>query len=304
MEDLVLQAVSALKKLDSKDFRVLNAIERGMARYEIVPVQQIAKLAGLNLNETNIRLSKLHKLGLIWRSIGPYVGYVLKVMGYDCLALNALSKANIVEAIGRKLGVGKEADVYDALSPSGERIALKFHRLGRTSFRQTRRYRVYIGERRHISWLYQSRLAAEKEYEALNLLYPKVHVPTPIGHNRHVVVTSYIHGVPLYEIKELDDPEALLKSIIEDIRTAYNIGVIHGDLSEYNVIVNIETFEYVIIDWPQWVSTAHPSAELLLKRDIRNVLNFFRRRFNIRLDFDSVYSYVKSSKIKIEEQDK
>ena len=295
MEDLVLQAVAALKKLDPKDIRVLNAIERGMARYEIVPIHQIARLAGLNVEETSIRLSKLHKLNLIWRSIGPYVGYVLKVTGYDCLALNALSKANIVEAIGRKLGVGKEADVYDALSPSGEKIALKFHRLGRTSFRQTRRYRIYVGERRHISWLYQSRLAAEKEYEALNLLYPKVHVPTPIGHNRHVVVTSYIHGVPLYEVKELDDPKELLDSIIDDIKTSYKIGVVHGDLSEYNIIIDPESSTYVIIDWPQWVPSVHPSAELLLKRDVRNILNFFRRRFNIRVDLESTLNYVKSS---------
>jgi len=246
-----------------------------------------------------IILRKLHKLGLVMRNIGAYVGYVLKVTGYDCLALNALSKAGILEAIGRKLGVGKEADVYDALSPSGSRLAIKFHRLGRTSFRQTRRFRIYVGDRRHISWLYQSRLAAEREFEALKILSPVgVKVPKPIGHNRHVVVTSFFEGAPLNEVKWLPDPEGLLYSLLEDLRKAYQeAGVVHADFSEYNIIVEISegTQSYVIIDWPQWVSSAHPSADDLLRRDIRNLLNFFRRRFKLEIDFEEAYKYVKGT---------
>ncbi len=298
MEDLILKVLKALKRLEQEDIRILNAIERGMAFHEIVPVERIIKLSGLNTEEVLKRLSKLHKLELIWRSTRPYIGYVLRITGYDCLALNALSKAGIIEAIGRKLGVGKEADVYDALSPAGSRLAVKFHRLGRTSFRQTRRYRVFVGDRRHISWLYQSRLAAEREYEALNLVYREgVHVPRPIGQNRHVVVTSFIEGFPLNEFKELPDPEALLFSIIDDVKIAYSkAGVIHCDLSEYNVIVNVinSNQSYVIIDWPQWISNIHPNADLLLKRDLRNILSFFKRRFNIRLDLKEIYNYVKS----------
>ena len=297
MRDPILRVISAFKRLNSRDLRILNAIERGMAFHEIVPVERIASLSGMNLGVVLVHLSKLHKLGLIWRNIGPYVGYVLTTAGYDCLALNALVKAGIIEALGHKLGVGKESDVYDALSPAGSRLAVKFHRLGRISFRQTRRYRAFIGERRHISWLYQSRLAAEREYEALNLVFAKgVHVPRPIGHNRHVVVTSLIEGIQLVRLKELPDPEGLLLSILEDIKIAYReAGVIHGDLSEYNIIVHIgDEQSYVIIDWPQWVSSIHPSSDMLLRRDIRNVLNFFRRRFGIKLDVDRVLDYVKS----------
>jgi hypothetical protein len=43
-------------------------------------------------------------------------------------------EANILEAFGKSLGIGKEADVYDALTPRNERVAVKFHRLGRISF--------------------------------------------------------------------------------------------------------------------------------------------------------------------------
>ena len=290
-------AVSAVRVVEPEDVRVLRAIEDLMARYEHVPVDAIIRASGLHPREVGYRLDRLHGLGLIRRWTGPYTGYVLRLAGHDLLAIYALVRSNVLEAFGKPLGVGKEADVYDALTPEGRRVAVKFHRLGRVSFRQTRRYRVFIGDRRHISWLYQSRLAAEREYEALTLVHPKgVHVPKPIGHNRHVVVTSYIEGAPLNELRELPKPKDMLYDIIEDVRICYQeAGVVHGDLSEYNIIVNItEEGEqhYVIIDWPQWVPTAHPSAQSLLRRDLRNVLNFFRKRFGITMDLDEVLRYV------------
>src|SRR4030042_1993172 len=74
-----------------------------------------------------------------------------------------------IRAFAKSLGVGKEADVYDALSPDGKRIAIKFHRLGRISFRQTRRKRGYARE--HSSWLFQSHIAADREFQAMKLVY-------------------------------------------------------------------------------------------------------------------------------------
>jgi RIO kinase 2 len=166
-------AVKVFLQVEPEDFRVLLAIELEMSRHENVPESSLPRLAGLTEKQVKYRLSRLDKLGLIKRSVGSYVGYALNTVGYDCLAMNALVKSNVLEAFGKPLGVGKESDVYDALAPDGERVAVKFHRLGRTSFRQTRRLRGYIADRRHISWLYQSRLAAEKEFEALKIVHPK-----------------------------------------------------------------------------------------------------------------------------------
>ncbi|MEM2249001.1 MAG: RIO1 family regulatory kinase/ATPase, partial [Candidatus Bathyarchaeia archaeon] len=234
--------------------------------------------------------------GLLYRWIGPYVGYALNMAGYDCLALNALVKAGILESLGKPLGVGKEADVYDALTQSGERVAVKFHRLGRISFRQTRRLRGYLLDRRHASWLYQSRLAAEREMEALKLVYPcGVSVPKPIGHNRHVVVMGIIEGECLYRITELPSPEETLDEILENVRKAYiGAGVIHGDLSEFNVIINPD-WHILIIDWPQYARTSHPNADMLLKRDIWNILKFFKRKFGISRSLEEIIKYVRGS---------
>ena len=222
---------------------------------------------------------------------GPYVGYTLNYAGYDCLAINALVKAGVLEAFGKPLGVGKEADVYDALNPKGERIAVKFHRLGRISFRQTMRKRGYTTE--HASWLFQSRLAAEKEFQALRLLFPyKVAVPAPISQNRHVIAMGMIEGAELADWKQIRKPEKVLKEILRNVRKAYlKAGVIHADLSEYNVILK-PNMHILIIDWPQYVTMTHPNAKQLLTRDIKNILQYFKRKYMLKVKLKEALTYV------------
>ena len=285
-------AVRVFRTLENEDFRVLQVIETGMSKHEFVPKEQIAKFTKFNLaRDTDFRLSRLNKLGLIYRMRGPYVGYTLNYTGYDCLAINALVKSGVLEAFGKPLGVGKEADVYDALNPKGERIAVKFHRLGRISFRQTMRKRGYTTE--HASWLFQSRLAAEKEFQALRLLFPyKVAVPAPISQNRHVIAMGMIEGAELSDWKEISKPEKVLKEILRNVRKAYlKAGVIHADLSEYNVILK-PNMHILIIDWPQYVTMTHPNAKQLLTRDIKNILQYFKRKYMLKVKLKEALAYV------------
>ena len=287
-------AVKTLSHLEPEDFRVLTVIDLDMSRHRYVPENDVSRLTGLPLKQVKYRLDRLGKFGLVYRWVGPYVGYVLSTAGYDCLAMNSLVKANLIEAFGKPLGVGKESDVYDALTPKGRRVAVKFHRLGRVSFRQTRRLRGYIADRRHISWLYQSRLAAEKEFEALKIVYPHgVSVPEPIGQNRHVVVMGFIEGIELYRASEIQNAEEVLDEIIENVKKAYQKAkVIHADLSEFNVVLKPDS-HILIIDWPQYVRTNHPNADMLLRRDVRNILKFFQRRSSIKREINEVLEYIK-----------
>jgi RIO kinase 2 len=48
-------------------------------------------------------------------------------------------------------------------------------------------------------------------------------------------------------------------------------------MSEYNVAVSEEGI--TVFDWPQAVSTDHDNARELLERDVRNVVDFFRRKY-------------------------
>ena len=288
-------AARALRELQEDDFRVLRAIEQGLSRFEYVPVDQIARISGFTPGEADFRLKRLHKLGILKRWAGPYVGYTLKYAGFDCLALNALVKQGALEKLGIPLGIGKEADVHDGFTSEGERVAVKFHRLGRASFRQTRRLRGYAADRRWALWYTQSKLAAEREYRALELAHPAgVAVPKPVAWNRHVVVMGVIMGAPLAGYADIPSPRAVLREILENVRKAYlDAGIVHADLSEYNVLIKPDA-HILIIDWPQFVTKDHPNAFDLLRRDVKNLLRFFKRKFRIEMDLENALSFVTS----------
>lgn len=284
-------AVQIFRELEAEDFRVLQIIEAAMAKREFVPTEQIHKFAKVPIDRITFTLGKLNKFGLIYQTRGAYVGHTLNYMGYDCLAINALVKAGVIASFGQTLGVGKEADVYDALNPECKRIAVKFHRLGRISFRQTRRKRGYIKE--HSSWLYQSHLAAEREYNAMKLAFESgVSVPKPLMQNRHVIAMGMIEGGELSKYKDIGKSEKVLREILRNVKKAYQKAhVIHADLSEYNIILQPDG-HILIIDWPQAVKTDHANASALLERDLKNVLTYFNRKFSIALPVEEACKYV------------
>ena len=284
-------AVQVFKELESEDFRILNIIEAGMSKHEFVPIEQIQRYAKLPMDRIDFTLGKLNKLGLTYRTKETYNGHTLNYAGYDCLAINSLVKAGVIVSFGKSLGVGKEADVYDALNSDSKRIAVKFHRLGRISFRQTRRKRGYTRE--HSTWLFQSHLAAEREFQAMKLVYKNgVSVPEPISQNRHVIAMGMIEGAQLSKYKDIGKPEEVLKEILRNLRKAYlKAHLIHADISEYNIIMKPDG-HLLIIDWPQAVKTNHANAAELLERDIKNVLTYFNRKFNVELTAKEAYDYV------------
>jgi len=71
--------------------------------------------------------------------------------------------------------------------------------------------------------------------------------------------------------------------------------LIHGDLSEYNVLVN-ECREFVFIDWPQSVSRNDPGASGLLNRDVSNVVNFFRKNYRLSISVQEALDFVQAKR--------
>lgn len=288
-----IRVKKVFRMLEEQDFKVLNAIERGMRKHEFVPQTYIAALSGFPIDEVNYRLGRLGKWKLIQKKTGPYLGYRLNFHGYDCLALNAFVKADIIVSIGSKLGVGKEADVFECLTQKEEKVALKFFRFGMV-FRSVKKVRVLEGERVHTSWLYESRIAAQREFKALNLANNSgVSVPKPFKYNRHAIVMENIEGEILAKIKALPDPVKILEKILYNVKITYNKAkIIHSDLSEHNVVITPEE-DILIIDWPQFVVITHPNSEFLLRRDLENIINFFHRKFHIeKLDVQTVLEYI------------
>jgi RIO kinase 2 len=118
-------------------------------------------------------------------------GYRLTYLGYDFLAIKTLVNRGVFASVGRQIGVGKESggvlsvltssftdvvictyllwcllppDIFEVATEDGTVLAMKLHRLGRTSFRAVKSKRDYLVHRRSFNWLYLSRLAALKEF--------------------------------------------------------------------------------------------------------------------------------------------
>lgn len=274
--------------LEHEDFSLLSAIESGMRDHEWVPLPEIARLSGLSGRKAEYRLGLLFKQKLVRREALAYEGYQIEFDAYDLLALSDLVKRDHVKSIGERIGVGKESVVYAALGEIP--LAIKFHRQGRTSFKHVRRVREHLTDLPRVPWLYAAALAARHEFEVMQRLYPAVAIPRPVALSRHALAMDFLEGGQLSRIT-LSDPEDVLDAIVEQVKRAWNLGIIHADLSEFNIIVTEQGPK--IIDWPQAVEVDHPQAEELLERDLFNVLRFFSRKYRLEMSLEEALGIVK-----------
>jgi RIO kinase 2 len=276
-----------VQSLHTYELRILLALERLMRRYRWVPLKALKSATMLSEPELSYRLGRLMAMDMVRYEKVPYEGYALVFNGYDALALNTLTRRGTIQALGALIGVGKESEVCEAMGLGI--VVLKFHRVGQQSFQSVRLKRGYMPEVGHCPWLFASSNSARSEYTALKTLHPAVSVPLPIDLNRHVLVMSFVPGVNLSRAV-LTEPEVVLDEILENVREAYRLGIIHGDLSEFNVMVDEE--RCWLIDWPQWVETDHPNAGALLRRDIENILQYFNRKYGLEYAFEEALARV------------
>jgi len=278
---MVQNVASVMAELEPEDFHLLSGVEQGMRFSEYVAREKLTEFSRLTAEDVDYRLDRCADRGLVERKTIQYEGFKLTFEGYDTLALHTFAERDTIEGVGSPLGVGKESDVYEA--QSYKPVALKYHREGYTNFREVMKEREYTADRDHVSWLYTARKAAEREYDALETLYPDVSVPQPIDTNRHAIVMEKIDGVELSRTKlESEQVLPILNLVLDEMQTAYREGYVHADMSEYNVFVTNEGV--VVFDWPQAVPTDHENAKELLTRDVENILSYFERKYPRELD--------------------
>ena len=105
-----------------------------------------------------------------------------------------------------------------------------------------------------------------------------------------------IDGENLSEIRlSKDQIMVTLDSILREISNAVNNGYVHSDLSEYNIFIG--DGKVTIFDWPQAVKIAHINSRDLLKRDVENIIKYFKRKYpnevqkiNTEEIIESIYS--------------
>ncbi|KAL5220564.1 hypothetical protein ABZP36_025277 [Zizania latifolia] len=273
--------VNALRYLSKDDFRVLTAVEMGMRNHEIVPAELVDRIAGLKHGGTYKVLRNLLKNKLVHHDATKYDGYRLTYLGYDFLAIKTLVNREVFASVGRQIGVGKESDIFEVATEDGTVLAMKLHRLGRTSFRAVKSKRDYLAHRRSFNWLYLSRLAALKEFAFMKALgehgFP---VPTAVDCNRHCVIMSLVQGYPLVQVRELKNPDDIFDTILGLVVRLAEHGLIHCDFNEFNIMIDDDE-KVTMIDFPQMVSVSHRNAQMFFDRDIECIYKFFNKRFNL-----------------------
>jgi RIO kinase 2 len=273
---MVQNVAPVMAELEAEDFHLLSGVEQGMRFSEWVAREKLPEFSRLTAENVDYRIDRCADRGLLERKTIQYEGYTLTFEGYDALALHTFAERETIEGVGAPLGVGKESDVYEARSYRP--LALKFHREGYTNFREVMREREYTADREHVSWQYTARKAAEREFEALETLYPEVAVPQPVGHNRHAIVMERMEGAELSKAElAAEQAVGVLDLVLREVQTAYDAGFVHADLSEYNVFV--DTDGVTVFDWPQAVPTDHENAAELLERDVENIVHYFERKY-------------------------
>ncbi len=202
-------------------------------------------------------------------------------------ALSLLVDHKFISEIGGPISTGKEANVFYGIK-DGSEIAIKIYRINSMTFRSINSYLVqdYRFEnikkkRKDIVFSF-----AQKEYQNLiRLKKYNINVPNPIKRYKNILLMDFIGeneiSYPKLKNLKINDKIILNKifcSIINQIKLMYQkSNLIHSDLSEYNILINNITYEPIIIDVSQSILKSNKNADYYLKRDIKNISNFFRK---------------------------
>jgi RIO kinase 1 len=122
---------------------------------------------------------------------------------------------------------------------------------------------------------------AQKEFRNLEqAAKAKVRVPKPVIVKNNVLIMEFIgengESAPSLKEQSPDNPEKVYKALLIYMERLYRKGdLVHGDLSEYNIM--LWKGQPVMFDMSQSVPTSHPLAASLLRRDLENVNRFFCR---------------------------
>lgn len=199
----------------------------------------------------------------------------------------------LIDDVTSRLMSGKEADIYVVACDGEVRCAKVYKEASKRNFKKSVQYtegRKVKNSRRaramekgsKFGRQEQEKLWQNAEVDALYLLASVgVRVPEPFGCIDGVLlmelmtdgeggVAPRLCDIAMTEEEALEDHEIVIQNIVRMLCA----GIIHGDLSEFNVLV--DQYGPVIIDLPQAVNAAsNNNAKAMLARDVDNMRRYF-----------------------------
>ena len=207
--------------------------------------------------------------------------------------LEPLLEDGLIDGVVRQLMSGKEAMVFVVRCGDDIRCAKVYKEANKRSFRQA----VDYTENRKTKNSRQARAMAKgtkygremqeaawqsAEVDALyRLAHAGVRVPTPYNFHEGVLLMELVadadgNAAPRLNDVSFTEDEAIAHhtTLIREVVRMLCAGVIHGDLSEFNILVAEDG--PVIIDLPQAIDAAgNNHAQAMLTRDVNNLRTYF-----------------------------
>lgn len=159
------------------------------------------------------------------------------------------------------------------LNAQGRAVKTSEHRIMRAIGKKT----SYGEQISHTSWLMY-------EFNTLKRLYDAgASVPKPIVASENSILMSFhgdarigaptLNGISL----DYEEVEPLFEEVMRNIKLMLSMGLIHGDLSAYNILY--WRGKITLIDFPQVVNVqSNRSARMILTRDIQRVCEYFAQQ--------------------------
>jgi RIO kinase 1 len=187
------------------------------------------------------------------------------------------------EGLESPIFMGKEANVFTALTKERKRIIVKIYRIQSCDF--SKMYN-YIRSDPRFSGVKRNRMKivyawTKREYR--NLMKAReagVKVPIPIAFSNNVLVMEFIGDAgPALRLKDhpAKNMKKFLDTVVLNMRKLYKKAeIVHADLSPFNIL-NYKD-KPVFIDFSQATTVKDPNSEEYLDRDVRNICNFFKKK--------------------------
>lgn len=197
---------------------------------------------------------------------------------FSLRTLFKLSSEGHFEELLSPILIGKEANIFSAITKDNREIIVKIYRLENCNFNKM--YQYIAADPRYQRLSRQRRATifswVQREYKNLMIAREAIRVPTPITFKNNILLMEMI-GEPAPMLKDSipENPEEFLKKTIEAVMAIKDNDLIHGDLSEFNILNNNQ--EPVFIDFSQATLKKTPNAEALFTRDINNLKRFFKK---------------------------
>jgi RIO kinase 1 len=210
-----------------------------------------------------------------------------------------LLNRGVLDEVHGVVNAGKEARVYSGKTKEGRDLAVKIYLTASAEFKKGM-VKYIEGDYRFKGVKHDTRSLiyawAQKEFRNLQQASrARVRVPKPVAVESNVLVMEFIgkDGVHAPSLKERvpSDAEEVYGVLLTFVERLYRkADLVHGDLSEYNVMM--WKGKPVVFDMAQAVPTSHPMAEFFLRRDLANVNRFFSRLGVEVLSVDEAYRKV------------